>query len=93
MVSASENYINFMEVLKFPVFPLKTHRKSPDFASFPSNVLGIFVFFPSSPALVGGTKSFQLREKTAAIDRSRGVRFHSPQELYLTPSRRKVLEV
>ena len=74
-------------------FSLKTHRKSPDFASFPSNVLGIFVFFPSSPALVGGTKSFQLREKTAAIDRSRGVRFRSAQELYLTPSRRKVIEL
>ena len=40
-----------------------------------------------------GTKSFQLREKTAAIDRSRGVRFHSAQELCLTPSRRKVLDV
>ena len=32
-------------------------------------------------------------EKNAAIDRSRGVRFQSAQELYLTPSRRKVLEV
>ena len=52
-----------------------------------------FYFPPSSPASVGGTKSFQLREKTAAIDRSRGVRFRSAQELYLTPSRRKVIEV
>ena len=81
-----------MEVLKFPVFPIKTHRKSPDFASFPSKFWGIFVFFPSSPALAGGTRSFQLREKTAAIDRSRGVRFQSVQELYLTLSRRKVIE-
>ena len=36
---------------------------------------------------------FQLREKTAAIDRSRGIRFQSAQELYRTPSRRKVLDV
>ena len=72
----------------------KNHRKSPDFASFPSKIWGIFVFFPSSPALVvGGTKSVQLREKTVAIDRSRGARFQSIQELYLTPSRRKVIEV
>ena len=40
-----------------------------------------------------GTKSFQLTEKTTAIDRSRGVRFRSAQELYLTPSRRKVIEL
>ena len=33
---------------------------------------------------MGGTKSFQKTEKTAAIDLSRGVRFHSAQELYLT---------
>ena len=32
-------------------------------------------------------------EKTTGINRSRGVRFHSAQELYLTPSRRKVLDV
>ena len=55
--------------------------------------MGIFVFSPSSPALVGGTKSVQLREKNTAIDRSRGVRFQSAQELYLTPSRCKDIEV
>ena len=49
--------------------------------------------FPFNPCIGGGTKSFQLREKTAAIDRSRGVRFRSAQELCLTPSRRKVLDV
>ena len=42
---------------------------------------------------IGVTYYYEKTEKTPGINISRGVRFHSAQELCLTPSRRKVLDV
>ena len=59
---------------------------------FPGNCGG-FLSFPRQVRHWWGTKSIKVTEKIVAIDRSRGVRFKSAQELYLAPSRRKVIEV
>ena len=52
-----------------------------------------FAIFLQVRHQIGVPYHYGKTEKTPGINRSRGVRFHSAQEHYLTPSRRKDIEV